>query len=75
MTISDRAISSIKSNNKLMGRLMGAFNRGQNTIENWLASKDVRLTTPTAVQIITEEAGLSENEILEQVSEGKEGQS
>ena len=74
MTISDRAIAAIKANNKLMGRLMGAFDRGQNTIENWLSSKDVRLTTPTAVQIISEESGLTEGEILEE-SEVKEQQS
>ncbi len=65
MVISDRAIREIKGNNRLIARLMIAFDRSQNTIENWMASKDVRLTTPTAVQIITEESKLSEAEILE----------
>jgi hypothetical protein len=65
MIVSDKAIEMIKGNNKLMGRLMIAFDRGQNTIENWMASKDIRLTTPTAVQIIKEETGLTEQEILE----------
>lgn len=64
--ISDKAIAAIKSSNKLMGRLMIAFDRGQNTIENWMASKDVRLTTPAAVQIISEESELANNEILEE---------
>jgi hypothetical protein len=45
---------------------MIAFDRGQNTIENWMASKDIRLTTPTAVQIIREETGLQNEEILEE---------
>jgi hypothetical protein len=66
MTVTDKAIEGIKGNNKLMGRLMIAFDRGQNTIENWMASKDIRLTTPTAVQIIKEETGLTEKEILEE---------
>lgn len=65
MAISDKAIDSIKGNNRLMGRLMIAFNRGQNTIENWMAAKDIRLTTPTAVQIIKEETGLEDSQILE----------
>lgn len=66
MQISDKAISAIKGNNRLMGRLMIAFDRGQNTIENWMALKDVRLTTPTAVQIISEESELNPEEILEE---------
>lgn len=66
MQISDKAISAIKASNKLIGRLMIAFDRGQNTIENWMALKDVRLTTPLAVQIIKEESDLSVEEILEE---------
>lgn len=52
-----------------MGRLMIAFDRGQNTIENWMASKDVRLTTPLAVQIIKDESDLANDEILEEETE------
>lgn len=65
MKISDKAIVAIKRSNTIMGRLMIAFNRGQNTIENWMNSKDVRLTTPTAVQIIMEESELKSEDILE----------
>jgi hypothetical protein len=72
MTISDKAIESIKKNNRLIGRLMIAFNRGQNTIENWMKDKDVRFTTPQAVQIIKEESGLNEDEILTVASAGIE---
>lgn len=72
MTVSDKAIAGIKGSNKAIGRLIIAFDRGQNTIENWMRDKDVRLTTPMAVQIIREETGLSDEEILETetVSEG-----
>jgi hypothetical protein len=66
MTISDRAIQAIKGNNKLIAALMTAFDRGQNTIENWMNDKDVRLTTPTAVKAIVEHSDLTESDILEQ---------
>ena len=69
ITISDKAIQEIKSSNRIIGRLMMVFNRGQNTIENWMASKDIRLTTPHAVEIIQEESGLEEHEILEEINE------
>lgn len=65
MKISETAINGIKGNNILMARLMTAFDRTQNTIENWMIKKDVRLTTPLAVQIISEETGLTDAEILE----------
>lgn len=65
MTISDKAIAAIKNSNLIIGRLMILFDRGQNTIENWMSAKDIRLTTVDAVQIIADESGLSEGEILE----------
>lgn len=69
ITITDRALGLIPKNNRIIGRLMIAFDRGQNTIENWIESKDVRLTTPMAVLIIAEETGLKESEILEESAE------
>lgn len=66
MTITDKAIAAIKSSNIIKGKLMVAFDRGENTIENWMASKDVRLTTPTATKIILEHSDLKESELLEQ---------
>lgn len=65
MTISEKAIQAIKSSNRLMAALMTAFDRGQNTIENWMAAKDIRLTTPLAVKTIIDNSELSEDEILE----------
>lgn len=69
MQISDKAIAAIKDSNRLIGRLMIAFNRGQNTIENWMASKDVRLTAPIATEIIAEESKMPMSEILEEIKE------
>lgn len=65
MQLTQKAISIVKGNNQLIGALMAAFNRGQKTIEDWAESKDVRLTTPTAVKIFCEVGGLRENEVLE----------
>lgn len=63
--ITDKALDSIRTNNTIIGRLMGAFDKKCSaTIENWINRRDVRLTTPTAVQIISEETGLSSSEIL-----------
>jgi len=70
MQISNTAIELIRGNNKIMGRLMIAFNRGQKSIETWLDNKDIRLTTPTAVQIIEEGTELSADQIL--VAEDKD---
>lgn len=64
--ISDKAIDAIKGNNQLMARLMMLFDRGQNTIENMMASKDIRLTAAGAVAILREESGLTDSEILEE---------
>jgi len=69
MTISNKAIQAMKGNNKLMAKMMLAFDRTQNTIENWMNDKDVRLTTPDAVKIISEETKLTESEILEEETE------
>lgn len=62
--ISEKAIAGLKKNHKAIARLMIAFNRGSQTIEDWMRSRDIRLTTAMAVQIISEETGLTEDEIL-----------
>lgn len=67
MKISDKAVEAIRASNKLRGRLMGAFDRSYATIENWMLTKDVRLTAAEAVQIIQEETGLLVDEILDTV--------
>ena len=62
--ISDLAISRIKGNNIIMGKLMVAFNKGERAMQNWLERKDIKLTTVTAINIIKAETGLTEEEIL-----------
>lgn len=65
MTISNIVAEKVRGNNRIIGLLMIAFDRGQKTIELWLDDKDIRLTTPTAVEIIKAETGLTESEIFE----------
>lgn len=73
MQLSKKATDAIKDSNKLMGLLMGAFNKGQKTIENWIDAQDIRLTTPLATEIIAELTKIPIGEILVEVeSEVKE---
>lgn len=62
--ISEKAKQSILGNNKLIGKLMIAFDRTQKSIENWVNKDDLMLTTPKAVEIISEHTGLTEDQIL-----------
>lgn len=64
MQISELAISKIRGNNKAINALGYAFDRGYKTIENWLEGRNIILTTPTAVEIIKKETGLTDKEIL-----------
>lgn len=62
--LSDTAIKAITGNNQVMGKLMVAFDKHFKTIERWVKQNNVALTTPTAIEIIKEGTGLSEQEIL-----------
>lgn len=69
MRLTEKAVTSIRKNNTVIGKLIIAFNRGQNTIENWLKANDSPLTTPKALSIISEETGLTSEQILEEVQD------
>ena len=62
--ISDLAISRIKGNNIIMGKLMIAFNKGERTMQQWMERRDIKLTTIMAINIIKAETGLTEDEII-----------
>lgn len=65
MQISDKAIEVLKGNHKALAALSYKFDKHAKTIENWLNNKDIRLTTPIAIDIIKAETGLSDSEIFE----------
>lgn len=55
-------------NNKVIGRMMIEFNRHSKTIERWINDGADELSSPATLDIIKQETGLSEIEILEQES-------
>lgn len=65
-TISNIAIEQIKDNRRVIGRLVSHFDKHYRTIELWIEKKDVMLTTPDAVTIISEETGLTQDQILQE---------
>lgn len=48
------------------GRLCTVANRGLITIEKWLHSNSIKLTTPAALKVIREQLGLTDAQILEE---------
>lgn len=65
--LTNNAADQMKGNQRITGRLMALFNKSSFTIGRWIEDKDIRLTTPAAVQIIKEETGLKESQILETI--------
>ncbi len=60
--------TEIGKNKRLKGLLAAEFQVGTKTIENWLAQSNknhLMLTTDKALQIITQELGLTSKEVLE----------
>ena len=62
--ISELALSKIKGNSKLIGKMMAEFDKTEKTIYNWFDRKDPMLTTRAALRILVAETGLTEDEIL-----------
>jgi len=69
MQLSKAAIKAINDSNKIQGRIMGEFNRGQWTIYKWLKSEPERLATPQVVDILLSETALTRDQILEPAKE------
>lgn len=65
-TISQKAIDKCTGNNRVIGALMVHFDRHYETIKRWILAKDECLTTPKVLQVIREETGLTDSEILEE---------
>jgi len=65
-TISQKAIDKSLNNNRVIGRLMAHFDRHYETIRRWIRLGDESMTTPKAIEVIREETGLTDSEILEE---------
>ena len=64
VTISNKAQNKLTGNLRAIGRLMVLFNVHSKTIERWIEGKDIRLTTPQALEILKEETELNEDHLL-----------
>ena len=62
--LTEKALKAITSNETLKGRIATACNRSVYTIIRWVQDKDVMLTTAAVLQLIREETGMSDEEIL-----------
>lgn len=68
-TIKQSIADKIRTDQVVIGRLMAVFNKSSDSIVRWIDRRDVRLTTPTAIQVISEELNVSESEVLETATE------
>jgi hypothetical protein len=66
VTISNKAQNKLTGNQRAIGRLMVLFNCHSKTVERMIDKKDIRLTTPQALEIIKEETDLNEDHVLTQ---------
>lgn len=64
VTISNKAQNKLKNNQRAIAKLVLLFDVHAKTIERWIDSKDVRLTNPSALEIIKEETSLNEDHLL-----------
>lgn len=66
MKIKANILEQIAESNKLKGRLQGELNKSSFTILKWIRENDDNLTKASALKIIGEELGLTNDEILEE---------
>lgn len=62
--ISKKAIGLLKKNEEAKGRIAGATNRTGYTVNRWIYENDIMLTTAVVLDIIRDETGLTDDEIL-----------
>jgi hypothetical protein len=73
MRLTPKAIEKIKESTRLKARLALVLNKSGYTIERWVSENEDNgdLTKVAAIQVIKEEAQLSDNEILEEITESE----
>lgn len=65
MRLTDKAIHEIKANKRLRNRLAFDLDKSAMTILRWVSTNDDNLTKAAALQVIREETGFTDEEILE----------
>lgn len=71
MKLTQIAIDQIKSNKRLRALLALALDKSDFTIQRYITTNDDSLTKAAAMQVIREETGLDDFEILEMESVGE----
>lgn len=66
MKIKANILEQIANSNQLKARLQGELNKSPFTIHKWIKDNDDNLTKASALKIIGEELGLTNDEILEE---------
>lgn len=71
MKLTNKAIAEIKTNRRLKNRLALDLEKSGYTVERWISENEDNgfLTTAKALQIIKEETGLTDDQILEEETE------
>lgn len=66
MKVSEIAIEKLKSNRKCINRLAYEMDVHSGSVDRWIEANenDGRLTTPTALSIISDETGISKSKLL-----------
>lgn len=63
--ITSTTLLKMNSHNVLKGRLCVAFDKGYHTVQRWINTNDVMLTTADSLRIIFEELGITQEQALE----------
>lgn len=70
MKLTIKAIDAIRNNKRARARLQLDLNKSEFTINRYIADNDIMLTTAQALEVIRQETGLSDDQILEKEPEG-----
>lgn len=66
MVLKSAVLATIRNNKRIKNRLALEMDKSSFTIERWITTNDQSLTLASALKIIKEETGLTDNEILEE---------
>jgi hypothetical protein len=65
MKLTQKAIDALKNHKRARARLQLDLNKSEYTINRYIADNDIMLTTATALKVIREETGISDDQLLE----------
>lgn len=68
MKLTEKAIAAIRNNKRVRARLQLDLNKSEYTIARYIINNDIMLTTATALAVIKEETGMTEDELIEAVT-------